>query len=687
MLIYLGDLFHTWSKGGIWTIPLNVGYVGSYAKNKLEQDNINCEIKIFKDANKLLENIEKRKPNIVGLGYFVWNEKLNNFVLNHVKENYPEILTVGGGPRFTNINANFEGAKNFFKKNRTCDLFVVNQGEKGFYKVAKKFYDTNFNIEELKSPIIPGCLVNNLNLKNEVNLNLCEKHIHVGENIGTLDDLNEIPSPYLNGMLDEFFEDRWQPILETNRSCPYRCTFCAWGIGTQKLMKFDEDRVLKEIEYISERCTKSKMLKIADANFGILERDALFAKKMYDMSQKYNYPLSVDVLWNKTRPDRVFKVAKEFKNIAAVGASMQTLNPKTLDAIKRKNLTTEQIIDLQNKLKEIGIEDKSFTELIVGLPYETRESHIYANRKVIDLGFEVWNYFLHLLPGTEMDEKEYKKKHFKKTGFRLHDNSYGIYRGKKIFEPCETILQTNNLDLDDFKFFRFFHFLIQMMWSKKWYYDLLIYLKKDYNIHPVDFVSEIIKEMEFDNGKIGNLYKNFMNDYLAAECFEKESELYDYWTKKENFLRLKSGEYGKLNMLYTYKIVLELKDEFASFLIEVIKNLKEKKNINDTSFIEICREILKFQNCKFIQFNSSNLPKHEFDEEFYFNIIDWINKDYKTLNRYKNKKKYKFYYTNTVKNALEVLLKSNKSKNLNSKLRDLTVSTSTEMFFYNVKEI
>ena len=106
MLIYLGDLFHTWTKGGIWTIPLNVGYVGSYTKKKLEQDNIDCEIKVFKDANKLLENIEKRKPDIVGLGYFVWNENLNNFVLNHIKENYPKILTMGGGPRFTNINAN-----------------------------------------------------------------------------------------------------------------------------------------------------------------------------------------------------------------------------------------------------------------------------------------------------------------------------------------------------------------------------------------------------------------------------------------------------------------------------------------------------------------------------------------------------------------------------------------------------
>ena len=34
MKVYLGDLFHTWTKGGIWTIPLNVGYVGSYLKKE-----------------------------------------------------------------------------------------------------------------------------------------------------------------------------------------------------------------------------------------------------------------------------------------------------------------------------------------------------------------------------------------------------------------------------------------------------------------------------------------------------------------------------------------------------------------------------------------------------------------------------------------------------------------------------
>ena len=128
------------------------------------------------------------------------------------------------------------------------------------------------------------------------------------------------------------------PLLETNRSCPYRCTFCAWGIGTQKLLRFDEERVLKEIEYIYERSKFATSLYIADANFGILDRDSRFAAKIYEGHKKTSFPNFVAVQWNKTRPDRVLKTAKEFKNIAQVGASLQSVNDDVLRAIKRKNL-------------------------------------------------------------------------------------------------------------------------------------------------------------------------------------------------------------------------------------------------------------------------------------------------------------------------------------------------------------
>ena len=35
--VFLGDLMHTWTGGGVYTFPLNIGYVGSYLKKQLEK--------------------------------------------------------------------------------------------------------------------------------------------------------------------------------------------------------------------------------------------------------------------------------------------------------------------------------------------------------------------------------------------------------------------------------------------------------------------------------------------------------------------------------------------------------------------------------------------------------------------------------------------------------------------------
>lgn len=686
MKVYLGDLFHTWTKGGVWTIPLNIGYVAAYLKKKMADSNIDVDVRLFKDPTKLLDAIDDSPPDILALGFFVWNNKINQYIFDHAKNKFPKTLTVGGGPRFTNINANLEGAKKFFAEHKNCDVFTINQGEEGFYRVAKNFYDKSLNIKELKKNSIPGAIVNNA-YENKIIINNCDENLHLGEKISVINDLNTIPSPYLTGLLDEFFEDRYAPVIETNRSCPYRCTFCAWGIGTQKLQKFSEQRVMDEIEYIAKRCKKNKTVFLADANFGMLERDAVFAKKFYETHKKYGWPLNVAVQWNKTRPDRIQKVAKEFRGIASVGASMQSLNKDVLDAIKRKNLTFEQISKLQKDLKNHGIESGSYTELILGLPNENKDSHLNAIRTLINYKFEVWNYFLHLLPGTEMDEKNYRKKYFKKTVFRLHDNSYGIYRDKKIFESQETVSETSTMPHEDFKYFRFFHFLIQMMWSKKWYFYFLILLKNEYKIHPVDFIARLTEFAKEKNSKLYPVYKEFMQDYSDAENFETEKDLEKYWSKEENFQRLKDGTYGKLNMLYTYKVILEHKENFSDALLKVCEQFSKSGKLNESNFLEKCKEIIKFQNCKFLSFTDDNDLIHEFKQSFKLNIFEWVKSDFKILKKNMNNETidYNFYLSKNKKDTIITQLSSNKSSSLNSKLRDMTVYTSTDQFFYDVR--
>ena len=55
------------------------------------------------------------------------------------------------------------------------------------------------------------------------------EYFYSNEKIERIMDLSEIPSPYLSGRLDEFLDGKLLPITQTNRGCPFTCTFCTEG--------------------------------------------------------------------------------------------------------------------------------------------------------------------------------------------------------------------------------------------------------------------------------------------------------------------------------------------------------------------------------------------------------------------------------------------------------------------------
>ena len=109
-------------------------------------------------------------------------------------------------------------------------------------------------------------------------------------------DLDEIPSPYLNGTLDKFFDGKLTPFIETNRGCPFTCSFCHTGANYyHKLNKFSQERVKEEIEYIGKRCKELNItnLHMADVNFGMYPQDKLVCEFLLDSKKKYNWPLQI----------------------------------------------------------------------------------------------------------------------------------------------------------------------------------------------------------------------------------------------------------------------------------------------------------------------------------------------------------------------------------------------------------
>jgi radical SAM superfamily enzyme YgiQ (UPF0313 family) len=257
-------LVHTWEKVSVWTIPFNVGFVAAYSAKHFPD----AETSIFKAPNELIDATKSKRPDLVALSAYAWNENLTRFVTSKIKELDPTILTVQGGPNFTVQNCDELHARPYFSKHGDCDAYVIDAGERPIVELLKRWVKVGNDPAQIRREMIPDVMTNNPP---------GDDRIIIGPSMMTLDDLDEIPSPYLTRILDKFLDSNSVPFLETNRSCPYQCTFCTLAVSSgSKLKTFSMERVLGEIDYISSR-TKSDDLITTDAHFGILDHDTEIA--------------------------------------------------------------------------------------------------------------------------------------------------------------------------------------------------------------------------------------------------------------------------------------------------------------------------------------------------------------------------------------------------------------------------
>src|SRR5207247_4947898 len=117
-------------------------------------------------------------------------------------------------------------------------------------------------------------------------------------------ELDEIPSVWLTGILDEFFDGKLAPMIETNRGCPFTCSFCVQGTGWYtKVHNFSKDRIHEELEYIAHRIKRMSpsmgTLRIADSNYGMFERDVEISGFIGEMQKKYAWPTFIDATTGK----------------------------------------------------------------------------------------------------------------------------------------------------------------------------------------------------------------------------------------------------------------------------------------------------------------------------------------------------------------------------------------------------
>lgn len=382
--------------------PYSIGIIQAYALQHCKTANEFEFIDPIYKRMSVKTAVEKLKNcDVIGFSLYVWNEKISLKIAKELRNVNPNCFIVMGGPQVP------DKAEEWLRLNSSfVDIAVHGEGEHVFTlileKLSKKSSDVHW--KSLDWSDIPGISY----LNNDRFITNAKK--------GRFKTLDEIPSPYLSGMFDNIIkqnpEEQWLALWETNRGCPFQCTYCDWGSAIQvKISKFDEQRLYKEIDWFSDH--KIEFIFCCDANYGILVRDIDITKYVVDSKLKKGYPKALSVQNTKNATDRSYTVQKMLSDAGlnkGVTLSVQSMDTTTLKNIKRDNISLESYQELQRRFMKDKVE--TYSDMILAMPGETYESFTNGIDQIITNGQHNRIQFnnLSILPNAEMGNPEYQKK-------------------------------------------------------------------------------------------------------------------------------------------------------------------------------------------------------------------------------------------------------------------------------------
>lgn len=317
----------------------------------------------------ILEDIYRRKPDAIGFSCYIWNIGMVEKLMGELHKLLPQLPVFLGGPEVT-----YDADKLLRKYPYLTGIFI-GEGEATFAQVVK--YYVKKNPESLED--IPGLMLRSGMTPERKPLNLTDVPF-------LYDDM----APFTNRII----------YYETQRGCPFRCSYCLSSID--KTVRFrDIEVVKKELAFFLEK--KVKQVKFVDRTFNCNHDHAMAVwQYLYEHDNgvtNFHFEIAGDIL----REDEIALVAKMRPGLVQFEIGVQSTNTDTLREIRR-------VMDIE-KLKQVVAALKAahnvhiHLDLIAGLPYEDYDSFarsfddVYAMEpEQLQLGF------LKVLKGSYMAE-------------------------------------------------------------------------------------------------------------------------------------------------------------------------------------------------------------------------------------------------------------------------------------------
>lgn len=569
-------------------LPYSVGVLWSYITtfpNLMERYSLGEFIWKREEISGVVERLKSH--DIVGFSTYIWNRNYNYTLAKKLKEANPNITIVFGGPEVP------IESESLYRQHPYIDVTVIREGEIIFKQLLEATSREDW-------PSIKGLVIND----NGKSINT-----GIGERIS---DLDTIPSPYLSGLFYDLMEKhtdvRWNVILETNRGCPYQCTFCDWGSLTYSKVKlFNEQRVYDELEWTGRKGLD--FISFTDANFGIFEdRDSRIADKLIEVQQTYNNPKNYTLAWAKNQKRSVVDIAKKliYKGGAKLGlnVSVQSLDDNVLGAIRRKNLGMNQIEEVFQLCEENGI--PLYTELILGLPEETletfKENFYKLFRANNHTGITV--YQAQLLENAEMNLTQRKK--YEILGAQVYDYLVGTYNENEVRESIEVIVSTKNMPREKM--------IEAQLWS--WFMNT-------FHINGItNYISRyLVKKCGIDYPDFYEKFRSFIetNSWLKDELSNIELH-YRNWTTngKIDYPPVAGVEMHGWNIIHSTLIKIHLEHKRDEIFDLVERFVREKFPLPDKEV----QQLIDFQKNYLI--NYSTLTEYPKQQKYDYDFLGYL---------------------------------------------------------------
>jgi radical SAM superfamily enzyme YgiQ (UPF0313 family) len=384
--------------------PAGLGAVIAYAK--VYEDGALEEFYDFRtdwvwDPNRL--EAFTAEPAIYLFTNYLWSHQECIQVSEQIKELSPDSITIHGGPD----TPKYENDQHrYFAEFPSVDVIIRGEGEvagaEALSKLREVIGDTQPDLSVLES--VKGATYRT------------PEGIVRNPDQDRIKDLDLLPSAYLTGLFDNYIGlDDLFVILETNRGCPYGCTFCDWGSATaSKIRKFGMERVVAELEWASG--AKVASVSIADANFGIFERDVDIAKTAAELKNATGFPRGFGGNYAKNTVKYLRPIIDVLAagNILTLGTlSLQSMDENTLNVINRANIKTEKYDALAVEMRNSEL--PLTVELMMGLPGSTLSSFREDLQQCIDRELSARVNMTTLLVNSPMNDPDYMAEHQIKT--------------------------------------------------------------------------------------------------------------------------------------------------------------------------------------------------------------------------------------------------------------------------------